>query len=156
MNPLWKSSVSVHPLYENCRVLTVHAMVSHTISTNLGRQRQQEWHTWRGALGLLPPSPMIQAFQSGKVYFSSLQEPWGKPGTKASHNSLPNKSVYHFIWSVLNKWQQVQNSKAESMKVQHVFWLQESLIQSFKPPPHLCFLLNVPRYLHFAVNQVAS
>lgn len=75
--------------------------------------------------------PKTQALWSSKCYFSSLQELWGKPGTMPSHNSLPNKYVYHLIWSVLNKWQQVTEQQSRKKKVQHVFWLQESLIQSF-------------------------
>lgn len=63
------------------------------------------------------PPPKSQAFWSSKCYFSSLQEPGGKLGTMPSHNSLPNKYVYHLIWSVLNKRQQVteqQSRKNES------------------------------------------
>lgn len=75
--------------------------------------------------------PKTQALWSSKCYFLSLQEVWGKPGTMPSHNSLPNKYVYHLIWSVLNKWQQVTEQQSRKKKVQHVFWLQESLIQSF-------------------------
>lgn len=75
--------------------------------------------------------PKTQALWSSKCYFLSLQEVWGKPGTMPSHNSLPNKYAYHLIWSVLNKWQHVTEQQSQKKKVQHVFWLQESLIQSF-------------------------
>lgn len=148
---------TVLPLYENCEPLTVlTGRDSHRILINLGSQKPWERCWQRGALGPLS-LPKDPGFWSKKLYFSSLL----RALRQALHNTSPHfitqQACLSFNLICIEQLEVGYKAAKPRMKMQCIFWLQESLIQSLETGAknrHQFHLYPPPPTSHFSQVQM--